>query len=72
MYHLENKYFLKCCECARGRTRAVPPRVTLGLPEVSGGVSPEPAHSHPSGTYEPQMLSVLLHCLVLTGVWPHL
>lgn len=73
MYHLEKKYFLKCRECARGQTCAVPPRVTLGLTEVRSRASPEPAHSHPSGTYEQQVLSVLLgvhHCPVLTGVWP--
>ena len=75
IYLLENNYFFKCCECARGQTCAVPPRVTLGLTEVRSRASPEPADSHLSGTYEPQVLSVLLgvhHCLVLTGVWPRL
>ena len=33
MYHLEKKYFLKCCECAREHVLC-PPRVTLRLTEV--------------------------------------
>lgn len=45
------------------------PRVTLGLPEVSGGASPEPAHSHPSGTHTHQPDVVCASwCSPLSGV----